>query len=78
MPSVAKACKSGDTFEIYSALMVNMAQKLDETESGRDYAAIAKSLILVIEKYEDKQTKRAETKKKVSSVRAAQKKFRVA
>ena len=45
MGKLTAACRRGDTAEIYSALRLNMAQKLEAVESGRDYAAIAKSFI---------------------------------
>lgn len=44
------ACNRGDTRGVYEALRYDMARKLGATESGRDYAAIAKSFIDVQEK----------------------------
>lgn len=47
------ACSRGDPRGVYEALRYDMAKKLSETDSGRDYAAIAKSLIDVQEKLDE-------------------------
>lgn len=47
------ACNRGDPHGVYEALRYDMAKKLEETESGRDYAAIAKSFIDVQEKLDE-------------------------
>ena len=78
MPKLVDVCKKGNSYEIYSALMVNIAEKLDNTESGRDYAAIVKSLVPVIEKVEQLNNEAKEKQKKPSPARAAQNKFRIA
>ena len=45
MVKLTTACRRDDPVTIYKALRLDMARKLEATESGRDYAAIAKSLI---------------------------------
>lgn len=45
MVKLTTACRRDDTVAIYKALRLDMAKKLEATESGRDYAAIAKSFI---------------------------------
>lgn len=47
------ACSRGDPRGVYEALRYDMAKKLEETDSGRDYAAIAKSFIDVQEKLDE-------------------------
>lgn len=47
------ACNRGDPRGVYEALRYDMAKKLGETDSGRDYAAIAKSFIDVQEKLDE-------------------------
>ena len=50
MGKLSQACRGGDSRAIYEALREDMADKLEATEAGRDYAAIAKSLIAVQER----------------------------
>lgn len=78
MQKLATACKNGDTYGIYTALRDNMARRLDTCDSGRDFAAIAKSFIQVVDKLDELEKTRALAKKKPSAVRAAQRKFKVA
>ena len=47
------ACSRGDPRGVYEALRYDMAKKLEQTDSGRDYAAIAKSFIDVQEKLDE-------------------------
>lgn len=47
------ACSRGDPRGVYEALRYDMAKKLEQTDSGRDYAAIAKSIIDVQEKLDE-------------------------
>ena len=56
------ACSRGDSRGIYEALRYDMAKKLEATESGRDYAAIAKSFIDVQEKIDAMQGTEARAK----------------
>ena len=53
MVKLTTACQRDDAVEVYKALRYDMAKKLEETDSGRDYAAIAKSLIDVQEKLDE-------------------------
>lgn len=50
MVKLTTACNRGDPRGVYEALRYDMAKKLEACESGRDYAAIAKSFIDVQEK----------------------------
>lgn len=53
MVKLTTACNRGDPRGVYEALRYDMAKKLGETDSGRDYAAIAKSFIDVQEKLDE-------------------------
>ena len=53
MVKLSTACRRGDSIGIYASLREDMAKKLESTESGRDYAAIAKSFIEVQEKIDE-------------------------
>lgn len=59
MGKLQDACRRGDSAAIYRALRNDMARMLEQTESGRDYAAIAKSLIAVQEKVDEARPRRA-------------------
>lgn len=50
MVKLTTACRRDDPATIYRALRLDMAKRLETTESGRDYAAIAKSFVDVQEK----------------------------
>ena len=50
MVKLSTACRRDDAAGIYKALRYDMAKKLESTESGRDYAAIAKSFVDVQER----------------------------
>lgn len=50
MGKLVEACDNGDAMGIYRALRSDMARMMESTESGRDYAAISKSLIAVQER----------------------------
>lgn len=47
MVKLTTACRRDDPATIYKALRLDMARKLENTASGRDYAAIVKSFIEV-------------------------------
>lgn len=47
MGRLVEACRRGDSAAVYMALREDMAQMLEDTESGRDYAAIVKSFVVV-------------------------------
>lgn len=53
MVKLTTACNRGDPRGVYEALRYDMAKKLGETDSGRDYAAIAKSFIDVQKKLDE-------------------------
>lgn len=42
-------CREGNRYDIYKALQSTMAKKLDECESGRDFAAIVKTFVQVVD-----------------------------
>lgn len=74
MPALVTAARSNDRRRLYVALRNDLAKKLEVTESGRDYAALSKSLITVTEKLDeiDKQSAKDNTQKaKVSKLAAA-------
>lgn len=50
MAGIYEAARTGDARALYAALRDDMARTLDEGVPPRDYAAIAKSLIQVVEK----------------------------
>lgn len=47
---LSEACRKGNALAVYKALRSDMARKLEETDSGRDYAAIVKSFVDVQER----------------------------
>ena len=49
MGTLYTSAKTGDARRLYVSLRNDMAKRLEVTESGRDYAAIAKSLVSVTE-----------------------------
>lgn len=53
MVKLSTACRRDEAVTIYKALRLDMAKRLEVTESGRDYAAIAKSFIDVQEKLDE-------------------------
>ena len=42
-------CREGGRYDIYKALQITMAKKLDDCESGRDFAAIVKTFVQVVD-----------------------------
>lgn len=66
------ACNRGDPRGVYEALRYDMAKKLEETDSGRDYAAIAKSFIDVQEKLDELGGTAAKAERHASALAQAQ------
>lgn len=64
------ACNRGDPRLVYEALRYDMAKKLEATESGRDYAAIAKSFIDVQEKLDEMGAHESKAKERHASALA--------
>lgn len=64
------ACNRGDPRGVYEALRYDMAKKLEATESGRDYAAIAKSFIDVQEKLDEMGAHESKAKERHASALA--------
>lgn len=46
-------CREGDRYDIYKALQTTMAKKLDDCESGRDFAAIVKTFVQVVDEVDE-------------------------
>lgn len=46
-------CREGNRYDIYKALQSTMAKKLDECESGRDFAAIVKTFVQVVDEVDE-------------------------
>lgn len=53
MVKLSTACRRDEAVTIYKALRLDMAKRLEVTESGRDYAAIVKSFIDVQERIDE-------------------------
>lgn len=53
MVKLTTACNRDEPLGIYKALRYDMAKKLQTVESGRDYAAIAKSFVAVQERIDE-------------------------
>ena len=52
MGTLLTSARSGSSRKLYVSLRNAIAAKLDDCESGRDYAALAKTLVSVQEKIE--------------------------
>lgn len=70
MVKLTTACRRDDVTEVYKALRYDMAKKLEETDSGRDYAAIAKSFIDVQEKLDEMGAHESKAKERHASALA--------
>lgn len=46
-------CREGNRYDIYKALQSTMAKKLDDCESGRDFAAIVKTFVQVVDEVDE-------------------------
>lgn len=46
-------CREGNRYDIYKALQTTMAKKLDDCESGRDFAAIVKTFVQVVDEVDE-------------------------
>ena len=79
MGKLTQACRQGDSFMIYKALREDMAEQLECTDSGRDYAAIAKSLIAVQERIDSMPASKRKPEPKAGGglARARQKNLKV-
>lgn len=74
--TLSAACRKGSSIGIYKALRADMARKLEETESGRDYAAIVKSFVDVQERIDAIAPSSADTIKVNRLAAAAEKRAR--
>lgn len=70
MGRLTEACRTGDSRAVYEALREDMARMLEDTESGRDYAAIVKSFVVVQDRLD--QMAPAKRKPKGNRLAAAQ------
>lgn len=79
MAGIYDAAVSGDSTALYKALRDDMARTLDEGVPPRDYAAISKSLIQVVERLEESGACQASGKAKArrNRIDEARKKFQV-
>ena len=84
MGTLHASAESGDARRLYVSLRNDMARKLDEIESGRDYAAIAKSLVQVTEIIREMDENKAQSKeakeramRTYNKLAAQQQKFKV-
>lgn len=46
-------CREGNRYDIYKALQTTMAKKLDDCESGLDFAAIVKTFVQVVDEVDE-------------------------
>lgn len=71
MSKLTAACRSGDAERVYKALRLHIAERLDNTDSGRDYAAIVKSFIDVQDRIDklEPQAKREQPENKLALAR---------
>ncbi len=72
MSKLTAACRSDDSARVYKALRLHIAERLDNTDSGRDYAAIVKSLVDVQDRIDRLQPQAApeQQENKLASARA--------
>ena len=70
MGRLVEACRRGDSAAVYMALREDMAGMLEATESGRDYAAIVKSFVVVQDRID--QLAPAKPKPRANRLAAAQ------
>lgn len=50
---LVNVCREGNRYDIYKALQTTMAKKLDDCESGRDFAAIVKTFVQVVDEVDE-------------------------
>lgn len=79
MVKLSTACRRDEAVMIYKALRLDMAKRLEVTESGRDYAAIAKSFIDVQERIDEmgEQRSKDEVRKASALAKAQQRHLKV-
>lgn len=70
MVKLSTACRRDEAVTIYKALRLDMAKRLEVTESGRDYAAIAKSFIDVQERIDEMGEQRSKDESRKASALA--------
>lgn len=68
-------CREGGRYEIYKALQITMAKKLDDCESGRDFAAIVKTFVQVVDEVDAMEKEKLIAAKKPSHAKRARKTY---
>ncbi|ACV51005.1 hypothetical protein Apar_0575 [Lancefieldella parvula DSM 20469] len=68
-------CRKGSRYDIYKALQISMAKKLDDCESGRDFAAIVKTFVQVVDEVDAMEKEKLFAVKKPSPVKRARKTY---
>lgn len=68
-------CRKGSRYDIYKALQISMAKKLDDCESGRDFAAIVKTFVQVVDEVDAMEKEMLLAVKKPSPVKRARKTY---
>ena len=68
-------CREGGRYDIYKALQITMAKKLDDCESGRDFAAIVKTFVQVVDAVDAMEKEKLIAAKKPSPAKRARKTY---
>lgn len=68
-------CREGGRYDIYKALQITMAKKLDDCESGRDFAAIVKTFVQVVDEVDAMEKEKLLSAKKSSPAKRARKTY---
>lgn len=68
-------CREGTRYDIYKALQATMAKKLDDCESGRDFAAIVKTFVQVVDAVDAMEKEKLLAAKKPSPAKRARKTY---
>ena len=66
-------CREGNRYDIYKALQTTMAKKLDDCESGRDFAAIVKTFVQVVDEVDEMEKEQLLAVKSPSPAKSASK-----
>ncbi|WP_311439247.1 hypothetical protein [Fannyhessea vaginae] len=68
-------CREGNRYDIYKALQTTMAKKLDDCESGRDFAAIVKTFVQVVDEVDEMEKEQLLAVKTPSPAKRARKTY---
>ncbi len=72
---LSTVCRDGNRYDIYKALQATMAKKLDDCESGRDFAAIVKTFVQVVDTVDAMEKEKLLAAKKPSPAKRARKTY---